>query len=133
MLMDENIDARVSSKLRGKGFSVITVHEIKRCGALDEELLALANKENRVFVTCDKDFKVENIHPSKARSGIIYVKLKKPTAFFEVLPKFCNIFTKRDISSMANKIIEVRRSGYSATFIGPLGNVQKQYANFGDN
>lgn len=134
MLMDENIDVKISNKLRGKGFSVRTVHEVRKCGALDKELLEIANKENRVFVTCDKDFKARNTHPSKARNGIIYVRLKKPTDFFEVLPRFCNTFTnQRDIASMENKIIEIGKNGYHTTFVDQWGNVQEQHASFGDN
>ena len=54
-LADESCDAAVVRALRAAGHDVKAVAESLR-GAIDQAILALASKEQRVLITKDKDF-----------------------------------------------------------------------------
>ena len=54
-LADENFDAPAIMALRLEGYDVLSIKEILP-KALDKAILELANKENRILLTCDKDF-----------------------------------------------------------------------------
>ena len=55
MIVNENIARSVIDQLRHRGHDVLSVKEEMR-GEGDEEILARAEAEQRIVVTCDKDF-----------------------------------------------------------------------------
>jgi predicted nuclease of predicted toxin-antitoxin system len=55
ILADENIDLRIITALRGKGFEVVSVFENHR-GINDEEVIKIATKKQFILLTEDKDF-----------------------------------------------------------------------------
>ena len=55
-LTDENIAVNVLQSLRTAGHDVKDIKEEKLYGVSDHIILELANKENRILVTHDKDF-----------------------------------------------------------------------------
>ncbi|GAA4353504.1 hypothetical protein GCM10023185_14180 [Hymenobacter saemangeumensis] len=55
LLADENLEAPIIRQLRLGGHDVAAVAEISP-GIMDEDVLALANQENRLLLTIDKDF-----------------------------------------------------------------------------
>jgi predicted nuclease of predicted toxin-antitoxin system len=55
ILANENIPGPVVSALRDRGHDVLSVKEAMR-GATDRAVLARAQADKRVLVTCDKDF-----------------------------------------------------------------------------
>ncbi|WP_457742928.1 DUF5615 family PIN-like protein [Thermococcus sp.] len=63
-LADENIPYPVVKRLRAEGFDITSIYEVRR-GITDEEVAQIANKEDRILITFDKDFGmtifVENI------------------------------------------------------------------------
>lgn len=68
---DEHIARAVVLGLRQRGIDVLTVPEASKLGATDEEQLAYARKESRVFFTRDADFL--RLHASGVpHSGIVY-------------------------------------------------------------
>ena len=54
--LDENMAKEVADGLRTRSIDVITTPEIGHMGFTDEEHLAYAQNEGRVFVTQDEDF-----------------------------------------------------------------------------
>lgn len=69
--MDEHIARAVVLGLRQRDIDVLTVPEANQLGATDEEQLAFARKEGRVFFTRDADFL--RLHASGiAHAGIVY-------------------------------------------------------------
>ncbi len=69
--MDEHIARAVVLGLRQRGIDVLTVPEASKLGATDEEQLAFARKEGRVFFTRDDDFL--RLHTSGLpHAGIVY-------------------------------------------------------------
>ncbi len=69
--MDEHIARAVVLGLRQRGIDVLTVPEANKLGATDEEQLAFARKEGRVFFTRDDDFL--RLHASGLpHAGIVY-------------------------------------------------------------
>src|SRR3954465_2030601 len=69
--MDEHVARAVVLGLRQRGIDVLTVPEANHLGATDEEQLAFAQKEGRVFFTRDADFL--RLHASGVpHAGIAY-------------------------------------------------------------
>ena len=73
-LIDENVDFSVADFLRNLDCNVKTVVEIKRSLG-DKEILALANNDNRVIVTNDKDFGQLIFREKLPHKGVILFRL----------------------------------------------------------
>lgn len=74
-LADENIGLRVVKPLRNQGFDVQSIIEIQP-GAVDTQVLSLANKGNRIIITTDKDFG-ELVYAQKlVHQGVILLRLR---------------------------------------------------------
>jgi predicted nuclease of predicted toxin-antitoxin system len=54
-LANENVPGLVAAALRGRGHDVVAVKESMR-GASDRAILERAHADERLVVTCDKDF-----------------------------------------------------------------------------
>jgi len=74
-LTDENIATSVVRDLRKKGFDVKDVKESNLQGATDKELLHIANQEQRIIITHDKDF-AQVIGSNITHKGIILMRLR---------------------------------------------------------
>lgn len=73
-LADENIGFKTIKPLRKLGFDIKTILEINK-GLVDLRVLSLANKEDRILITCDKDFG-ELVYVNKLiHSGVILLRL----------------------------------------------------------
>ncbi len=55
LIADENIPLKVVEDLKGQGYDVLRVDEIKP-GLKDPDVIDIAIKESRILVTFDKDF-----------------------------------------------------------------------------
>ena len=74
-LVDENVPPRMVSGLRSAGFDVESVQSDTR-GSSDEEILALAAREQRVLVTYDTDFGDLIFHRGvSALAGVLLLRL----------------------------------------------------------
>jgi len=78
-LTDENIGFEVIKSLRQLGFDIKSILETNR-GVDDAIIISLANKENRILITTDKDFG-ELVYVNKfAHSGVILLRLKSDSS-----------------------------------------------------
>lgn len=76
---DENIGFLVIKPLRKQGFDIRSILEISP-GSKDTEVLSLANKENRILITTDKDFG-ELVYAQKLiHAGVILLRLKNDSS-----------------------------------------------------
>ncbi|MCK4859015.1 MAG: DUF5615 family PIN-like protein [Candidatus Omnitrophica bacterium] len=73
-LADENIEKPLVDFLRGKGFDVLYVCEQHK-SISDEEVLYLANQEDRILLTNDKDFGELIFLQRKISQGIVLIRL----------------------------------------------------------
>lgn len=68
--MDEHVPHAVARALHRRGIDVLTASEAGLLGAADEEHLAHAHAEGRVFVTNDSD--LLRLHQQQPHAGIAY-------------------------------------------------------------
>jgi predicted nuclease of predicted toxin-antitoxin system len=55
-ISDENISPALIKAIRKRGFNVKDIKEDGMFGTSDDEILKVANKENRIVISHDKDF-----------------------------------------------------------------------------
>ena len=72
---DENLGIRVPKYLKGLGFDIISVIVLAK-GKPDVDILALANKQDRILITLDKDFGELLFKEKLIHSGVILLRLK---------------------------------------------------------
>ena len=74
LIADESVDFEIIKSLRNNNYDIISVNESYR-GSDDEDILALALKEEAVLLTEDKDFGELVFRLNKAHLGIILIRL----------------------------------------------------------
>lgn len=75
VLADENVPEPAVAALRAHGYDVVWMHEVA-AGTPDLEVLARAQREQRVLVTLDKDFgELAFRHGAAAQCGVVLVRL----------------------------------------------------------
>ncbi|HXG64179.1 MAG TPA: DUF5615 family PIN-like protein [Blastocatellia bacterium] len=77
-LLDQDVYALTARFLRDQGHDVVTAAEIGRSQAADSELLGIAQEQNRIFVTRDRDFG-GLVYVMKLGAGVIYLRLLPST------------------------------------------------------
>ena len=85
-LADENVPLRAVRALRGQGLDVISVAEVRR-GMSDEEVMALARREDRIIITFDKDFGELIFKRGEEAPGVVLLRIrpKSPNYIADVL------------------------------------------------
>jgi len=73
-IADEGVDAPIVQLLRSDGYSVYYILE-QDAGLDDIDVLKLAEKENSILITLDKDFGTLAYRQKQVHSGIILVRL----------------------------------------------------------
>lgn len=74
-LLDENTDAQLADHLRGLGHDATTVVGDHHSGLADMDILAIAQRENRILMTDDRDFGELIFQQGERHAGIIYFRL----------------------------------------------------------
>lgn len=72
---DENLGIKVPKYLATLGFDIVSVKEIAQ-GKPDTDILEIANSENRILITLDKDFGELVFKEKLIHSGIILLRLR---------------------------------------------------------
>ncbi len=75
-LADVNIEKTIIEEIKALGYDIICVTNINP-GMPDTEVCKLANKENRILITNDKDFGEIVFRQKSISSGIILIRLKR--------------------------------------------------------
>jgi predicted nuclease of predicted toxin-antitoxin system len=71
---DENVDWPITERLRADGHIVLTVVELSP-GIQDSDVLAIANQQNAVLLTADKNFGELVYRQQQLFTGLILVRL----------------------------------------------------------
>jgi predicted nuclease of predicted toxin-antitoxin system len=74
IVADEGIDKQIVDKLRGMTFSVIYIAEMSP-GITDDEVLSIANDNEALLITADKDFGELVIRLQKTNKGVVLFRL----------------------------------------------------------
>ena len=74
LIADEGVDKPVVDALRLSGFDVLYILELNQ-GARDEFILSLANQEQRILLTQDKDFGELVFRLKNAHFGVVLIRL----------------------------------------------------------
>ncbi len=74
-LLDENVPYSLYKFLRGQGHDVLRAQDIRQ-GMPDTELLNVAERDNRIIVTLDKDF--GRLYLTKPRTTIVLIDVHPP-------------------------------------------------------
>ena len=89
-LADENIANSVVQKLRNPGFDIKDVKENNLRGAADRTLIRIADKEERIIITHDKNFGGVLTQPNIKHKGVLIVRCQHYFNVTEILLKFLN-------------------------------------------
>lgn len=73
-LADEGVDKPIVDILRSAGFNIHYILETHQ-GVEDERVLQIANEEERILITQDKDFGTLVYHLQNSHFGIILIRL----------------------------------------------------------
>ena len=73
-LVDECTGRKVAEWLRDEGHEVFSVFDNAK-GISDDEVLAIANLENMILVTNDKDFGEMIFRENRSHHGVIFLRL----------------------------------------------------------
>lgn len=74
-LAHENIASRIIIKILENGFDIKRIDKISP-GLSDDDIIEIAQKENRIILTHDKDFANIYKYPLKKHEGVILIRLK---------------------------------------------------------
>jgi len=77
--LDENVPDSVGVILRGLGHDAAFARDEQLAGVDDDRILTVANMEDRVLVSLDRDFTNILRHPPEATAGIIVIRLPQQT------------------------------------------------------
>lgn len=78
-LLDENADARLRTFLSNLGHDVTAIASEYPHSLPDKEVLAIANREQRILITNDKDFGELIFHQGLPHHGVLFFRLKTTT------------------------------------------------------
>lgn len=113
-LLDENVNQKVVNAIpaQEKGFDILYPEQGTYKGALDPSVKKLAENQNRVLVTCDKDFNKFKFTPEQFPSGVVLLRPPRVSQkqVKELLERFCHFLQQTfpaDPYNFSGKIIEV--------------------------
>ena len=78
-LVDQDVYKLTVDRLKELGHDVITVKELGMARASDEDLLRVAEDQNRILVTRDKDFGEFLFFKDKISAGVIFLRVTPGT------------------------------------------------------
>lgn len=74
-ITDENLGVKIPNYLKSLGYDVLSVTNVA-LSKPDTDILKLANQENRILITADKDFGELVFKEKLIHSGVILLRLK---------------------------------------------------------
>jgi hypothetical protein len=107
LLLDENVHAKLLPWLVEKGHDAIFVPK----GTKNGKVIDLANSENRIVLTHDKDFSDVLRYPPTSHQGLILIRIHPPR-----LPKLQSAFERLFVSppseGFLHRLIILQETGY---------------------
>ena len=97
LLLDEDTEGELATKLRHAGHDVDRVVEVEvlGTGATDEAVQEYARRSNRIIVTHDDDYVAV---PSETHAGVFYAPNQRLAAFrlFRIIQRVTETYPERD-------------------------------------
>ena len=84
LLFDQSFDRRLLQPLRDAGHDVTVVAIDYPPGISDRDVLAIAEREQRILLTFDRDFGELAIHEQTPHAGIIYLRTRPTTVAYKL-------------------------------------------------
>jgi predicted nuclease of predicted toxin-antitoxin system len=94
IVADEGIERPIVVRLRAEGHHVIHIAEIAR-GSTDPEVLELANREEALLITYDKDFGDLVFYQQFHTQGLILVRLPETLSSLEKADILVDVISER--------------------------------------
>lgn len=74
-LLDQNVEARIATFLNDREYDATRIGRDYPAGLLDQDVLAIAHREQRILITNDKDFGDLIIQRRLPHAGVILLRL----------------------------------------------------------
>ena len=105
-LLEENFPLTACSELQGRGHVAIRLIDANMLGAADSDVFALAQRENAILLTTDKDFfhTIPFLHDTHC--GVVVVALRQPSR--AAIVERLRWFLEHAPSSMQNRVLLLR-------------------------
>jgi predicted nuclease of predicted toxin-antitoxin system len=99
-LLDQDVYAATARFLQGLGHDVVPVAQLGLAQAADEELLAVAQSQNRIFVTRDRDYG-HLVFVRKLGVGVLYLRILPSTlhATHSELEKVIETYSEEELKN----------------------------------
>ncbi|MFQ6073454.1 MAG: DUF5615 family PIN-like protein, partial [Methanosarcinales archaeon] len=111
-LIDECLPQSVTVFLRDMGYDAIDVYEIGLKSASNDEIFAIAQRDNRIVITKDKGFGNPLKYPLESSQGIIIVKVPSNYTSKKIVATLKKFFESINIESIKKSLIIVEPSRY---------------------
>jgi predicted nuclease of predicted toxin-antitoxin system len=106
ILLDENLPVRLAAALRDLGHDVEHVSLRALSGAIDEDVRALSDREERVLVTQDIEFADARMFRPGEHSGIVLVRLRRAAKRL-VFERMLEVFRAEDVETWSRCFVVV--------------------------
>jgi predicted nuclease of predicted toxin-antitoxin system len=93
-LLDESAELRIAAALRDDGYDVTTIVHDHSASLADREVLRIANAEQRILITNDRDFGELVFGEGLPHAGIIYFRLPLDTTADQKIAWLRRIFSE---------------------------------------
>ena len=104
LLADENIPKTIIDKLRGQGYDVLSLLEI-RPGMSDDEVVDIAMRESRIILTFDKDFgRIALLKPEIPGVVLLRIPLLNPAYILKRI-----VAVLENVEDLYGKLVVVRK------------------------
>lgn len=109
-LLDQDVYAATTHFLKELGHDVMPVAQLGLSQAPDEELLKVAQAQNRIFVTRDRDFG-HLVFVKGLGAGVLYLRMLPSTqeAIHNELQRVIEIYSEKDL---ANSFVVIEPDGH---------------------
>src|SRR5439155_9442899 len=108
-LLDESAELRIAAFLKQAGHDVTSIAEDHPRSIQDHEVLAIANAEQRILITNDRDFGELVFRQQLPHAGVIYFRLPLDTGAEEKINWLARVL--RDYAAGLDQFIVIRPSG----------------------
>ncbi len=109
--LDENFPRSVTTLLEGKGFKVFDIRATEYEGANDKLIFKLAQKEQAILLTTDRDFFHTIPSLFDEHYGVIVIALRQPNRR-SITEKLTYALTHFDMHKMRSKTLLLRDNSY---------------------
>lgn len=103
-LADENIASSLVKEIRKKNFNIKDIKEEKFYGISDNAIIEMANNEDRIILTHDKDFVDTLCNSKKQHKGVVLLKFKNQSPK-NVIKHFIPILSSEIKNKFKNSLV----------------------------